>query len=195
MIDAGPRLVLGIAGPSGAGKSHLAARLADAFHSATVLSLDWFFRVPEDGIYANYWDVRCYDAGGFAEALAGLRAGRAIEAPAIDFRDFSRVGSQMVEPSTLIIAEGMALYRVPEIHSLIDVPIFLDPPVAVVRERKYGRDHHERARDPDMIGEQWPWVLSEWQADLALLSPHVHILGDSDPFAAAQALISSRLRW
>jgi uridine kinase len=192
MTSPGLPLTIGIGGPSGAGKSQLAGELARVFSPAAVLSLDWFFRIPDDGIYANYWDIRCYDAEGFAQALVALRAGQVGNAPMIDFRDFTRTGWQAVVPAALIIVEGMALYRVPGVLSQIDLSFFLDPPEAIVRARKQNRDHRQRDRQPESIDQQWRWVVTEWQRDLKQLLPFVHIVREADPLAIVCSLISAR---
>jgi uridine kinase len=185
-----PTLVVGLAGPSGAGKSTLAAILARPPFTATVLPLDAYFTLPKDGLYDNYWDLRCYDVRAFMDALAALKTGRAVQAPVLDYRDFTRIGHQNLEPASIVVAEGMALFRIPSILSLIEIPIFLNPTSATVLARKRLRDQRDRGRPPDEVDAQWAWISSEWANDLQALPPSVHILDDEDPLPSIQNLIS-----
>lgn len=191
MISRRSPFTIGIAGPSGAGKSYLASALARTLAPAAVLSLDWYFCIPKDGIYANYWDIRCYDVRSFILALENLRNGHAINAYSLDYRDFTRTGTKLICPAPTIIAEGMALYRIQKIIEHINLPLFLNPPEAIAYQRKHQRDRLERNRSTEEIDQQWKWIVEEWNIDRKQLPTGVHIVVEADPFDAVCSLLST----
>lgn len=183
--------LVGISGPSGAGKSYLSSLLANDLGSARVISLDWFFEIPEDGVYTNYLDIRCYNVEEFLANLGELLNGKAVRVPKIDFEDFRRVGFQTIEPCDIILAEGMALFRIPEIYAVLDISFFLSPPPEVVHGRKFARDTLERKRPREEIEAQLRWVMSEWQMDLEKLPSQVQVIDSPDPYPFIFASINA----
>lgn len=97
-------LVIGISGPSGAGKTTVANAISRELHDANILSLDWYFRYPESGEYSNYWDVRCYDAEKFLAHVCELKNGRPIQAPQVEFVNFTNISP----PHHIVFARKLA---------------------------------------------------------------------------------------
>jgi len=193
VISAQKPFAVGISGPSGAGKSCLSEQLASELTSASVISLDWFFRLPSDGVYKNYWDIRCYDTNAFIECVANLSKGMTVEVPEIEFETFSAMGLRTIAPREVLLIEGMALFRAAGIFDLLDLAVFLSPPAEIVVQRKMDRDYNERKRPKLEIEEQLVWVMQEWRVDLSFLPPQVKVIQDVDPLQNVFKLIQKQL--
>ncbi|QKK09062.1 MAG: hypothetical protein HND58_13440 [Planctomycetota bacterium] len=113
-------VVVGITGPVGSGKTTLAHRLG-----GTVVSTDHY--LPDyAGLPEHERDEpRHADLATLAEHLAALRAGRGIEMPEWCFQTHSRIGSRRVEPSGLIVCEGIfALHT--KVRAHLDLAVYVD---------------------------------------------------------------------
>ena len=135
ILSASGCLCIGIAGGSGAGKSTftdlLCGQLAD-LHPA-VLHQDRYFRdwaeVPEAEREArrtvNHPDGMAWPA--FLERFEALRRGVAIEEPAPGTRANARSRTQaVVQPSSVLIVEGLFALWHPELRAHLDLRLFLD---------------------------------------------------------------------
>ncbi len=88
------------------------------------------------------------DLARLARDLAELRQGRATRIPEWSFEVHARVGELLVEPSELIVVEGLhALHELPREH--VDIGVFVEAP----REARWAR-----AVARERAGER-PWPI------------------------------------
>ncbi len=153
----------GISGGSGAGKTTLTRRLMQELgpDGASVIAFDSYYRdqghlSPADRSLVNYDHPDSLDHELFARDVDRLRAGSAIEVPIYDFSTHTRTKeSTRVEPSGLVIVEGILLLSFPGIVSLLDLAVFIDVPEDVRLERRIRRDVAERGREPKDVRRQF----------------------------------------
>ena len=127
-------VVVAIAGPSGSGKSHMAGELAAAVGGAAVLCLDQYVdpgKAPgaDRDLSFEHLDIELLLVN-----LSDLSAGKATDAPLTDIERRARIGFVRVEPSNVVIVEG-----VQALHSALRAHVHYS--VALV-----GGAHYELAR-------------------------------------------------
>ncbi len=144
-------MLVGICGGSGSGKTTI-ARLVAAELGASRLTFDTYYRdqshVPlEERALVNYDHPDSLDVELFAQHLDALERGEQIEAPVYDFATHTRTtGSEIIEPTDVVIIEGILLLAFPDIVRRLDLKVFRDCPENVRFARRLGRDIAERGR-------------------------------------------------
>ena len=140
-------IVIGIAGGSGSGKTTLMKNLLARFRdNVTVLSHDNYYR-PYDDLSieerkAINWDhPDAFDTEMMIEHLSELKSGRAIECPNYDYTNYARcTQTTHLEPSKVILVEGILIFENRQLCDLMDIKIFVDTDADVRLIRRIRRD-------------------------------------------------------
>lgn len=156
-------ILIGVAGGSGSGKTTVANNLVKAFKSedAALVEQDAYYReltnlTLEEKAAVNFDHPDSIEFDLLKEHLLKLINGEAIERPIYDFTTHSRKeGTVRIEPSKIIIVEGILLFAVPEIRELFDVKIFVDTDADEMILRRIERDMSERGRSFDSVKNQY----------------------------------------
>ena len=143
MLSENRPLLIGLAGPSGAGKTTLAKHIAQKYPQVTHIRRDGFYKTLEEfplfGKWINREAPENLKWDKFYRALVSLRAGQPTEFPVYEKKLDRCVGSELVAPSPIVIAEGYLLYHDPRIRELFDVKLFLHVSVDAQYQRKKSR--------------------------------------------------------
>jgi uridine kinase len=156
-------LVIGIAGGTGSGKSTVARRVADALRRSSVAFVDM------DAYYRNFahlpladrrrvnWDhPDAFDLDLFADHLARLARGEAVDKPVYDFVEHVRAPHTIrVEPADVIVIDGILLFVDERVREVCDVKVYVDADADVRLVRRLKRDMAHRGRPLDEILEQY----------------------------------------
>jgi len=153
----------GISGGSGAGKTTLTRRILQELGPgrASVIAFDCYYcdqghLSPAERSLVNYDHPDSLDHDLFAADVDRLRAGSAVDLPIYDFATHTRTKeTTRVEPSELVIVEGILLLSFPGIVRLLDLAVFIDVPEDIRLERRIRRDVAERGREPDDVRRQF----------------------------------------
>lgn len=156
-------ILIGVAGGSGSGKTTVANNLVKAFKSedAALVEQDAYYReltnlTLEEKAAVNFDHPDSIEFDLLKEHLLKLINGEAIERPIYDFTTHSRKeGTVRIEPSKIIIVEGILLFAVPEIRELFDVKIFVDTDADEMILRRIERDMSERGRSFESAKNQY----------------------------------------
>ena len=155
-------IVIGIAGGSGSGQTTLMTNLIARFgDDVTVLSHDNYYR-PYDDLNieqrrAINWDhPDAFDTEMMIEHLRELKAGHAIECPNYDYTNYARcTETTHLEPTKVILVEGILIFENKQLCSLMDIKIFVDTDADVRLIRRIRRDVAKRGRSLDSVLTQY----------------------------------------
>ena len=167
-------ILIGIAGCSGSGKTTLARELATQL-DATVFPLDLYYRdlahFPLDGRDKQNFDhPDSLESALFIEHLRELRLGRTIQRPVYNFSTHSRVPNafEPVEPSRVLIVEGILALHYDELLPLYDFSVYVDAPNQICLKRRIYRDMRERGRTEESVRAQFE-ATAKPMADLYVI--------------------------
>lgn len=156
-------LVIGIAGGTGSGKTTVARKIAASMPEGSVSILE------HDAYYRNHpalsFDARCdlnYDHPDSLETellvdhLTTLRSGVAVDIPIYDFSTHSRrTESKKIEPTPVIILEGILVFVEAALREKLDIKIFVDTDADIRILRRMRRDIEQRGRTFESVREQY----------------------------------------
>lgn len=157
-------ILIGIAGGTASGKTSISNILIEDFaetKSVRVVKEDDYYKDQSDLTYeerckTNYDHPLAFDFDLLQFQLNELLQGKTIEKPTYDYTVHNRSNvTEIVEPSDVIILEGLfALYN-PEIRKMEDIKIFVDTDADTRFIRRLRRDIAERQRTMDNVIEQY----------------------------------------
>lgn len=185
-------MIIGISGPSASGKSSIAEVVRSSHGDALIVQQDWYFRSPSEcPPDANFCDSAWLHMDELVRDLTSLARGEVAEVPVIDFATFERAGTARVLPQSLIIVEGMTIFRVPELVELFDWKFYVNVEMAVIARRKRQRDLAERQKTLEIVEGQLQWVAEEYANDSAIRNQADVIVldGSSTPDSLALTIV------
>ncbi|MDN5738603.1 MAG: uridine kinase, partial [Brevibacterium aurantiacum] len=127
----------------------------------SVLFHDNYYRRRDELTYeerekVNYDDLDAFDNDLFVEHLRALRSSQSVESPVYDFSIHNRSDrTTLVEPSPVIIVEGILIFAEPRICELLDIKLFVDTDADVRLLRRIKRDVVERGRTLQSVEDQY----------------------------------------
>ena len=88
--------------------------------------------------------------------LEQLRRGEAIDCPVYDFSQHNRSDEvQRIEPTQVIIVEGILIFENEPLRDLMDIRIFVDTDADIRICRRIKRDVNKRGRSLESVIEQY----------------------------------------
>lgn len=157
--------VIGIGGGSGSGKTTIVRKISELVPQFAFVPQDNYYRsashVSNDNITAFDFDrPDAFDNALLIEHLDALRAGRGVEMPTYDFvRNVRKEETIRVEPSRLVIFEGIMIFADQAVRERLDLKIFVDTPDDIRFIRRLTRDIKERGRTLDSVIEQYLTIV------------------------------------
>jgi uridine kinase len=156
-------IFVGVAGGSGSGKTTVAYNLIKAFKAedAVLVEQDAYYKelkeLPVDErALVNFDHPNSIEFDLIKEHLLSLKNGVAIDRPIYDFKTHSRKEEMIrINPSKIVIIEGILILAMPEIRDLLDVKIFVDTDADEMLLRRIERDINERGRTFDSVKRQY----------------------------------------
>ncbi len=155
-------MIIGIAGGSGSGKTTLADNIAAHFgNKISMLRHDDYYKsqsdIPaSDRAKLNYDHPAAFDTELLIKHLDILKSGEAIECPVYDYSIHDRSRDiKRIEPTEVIIVEGILIFENPELLSRLDMKIYVDTDSDVRILRRIMRDVKKRGRTLDSVVEQY----------------------------------------
>ena len=156
-------VVIGIAGGTCSGKSSIAKILIEGLdtESINIIKEDDYYKdqrdLPmEERVKTNYDHPLAFDFDLMTQHINDLINRKTIEKPTYDYTVHNRSDkTEIVNPSDILIIEGLfALYN-KDIRDLEDIKVFVDTPADERFIRRLKRDVKERARTVDSITTQY----------------------------------------
>jgi uridine kinase len=155
-------IIVGIAGGTGSGKTTLAKKLQEAFpHESILISQDSYYKdlsglTLEERERVNFDHPDSLDFVLLKSQIEQLKNCEGIQKPVYNFKTHTREKfSHTVQPSKLVIVEGILLFAIPEMRHLFNIKVFIDTDDDVRILRRIERDIQERARDFNSVRDQY----------------------------------------
>ncbi len=156
-------MIIGICGGTGSGKTTVANRILESVNAGNVVYLqqDSYYRdlkeMPLDLRRAiNFDHPNAVDNDLLVEHLKALKSGSTVELPVYDFKNNARLPETLrVEPTPIIIIEGILIFADSRLLEEMDVKVFVDTPDDLRFIRRLRRDVAERGRTVDSVIEQY----------------------------------------
>jgi len=157
-----PSFVIGIAGGTGAGKTTVARLITENVG-------DDVTRIPLDNYYedlshldfderedVNYDHPSAFEWELIREQVSTLLEGQPIEMPTYDFEAHNRTDEpEMVEPTDVIIVEGIFALYDEEINEMLDLRLYVETDADVRILRRIQRDVIDRGRGLEGVIDQY----------------------------------------
>lgn len=198
-------LVIGIAGGSGSGKTTVVNKIIRGLpqRSVSIISQDAYYRdngqlSPEEKKMINFdhpdsieWDL-------LTRHLDLLISGHPIEMPHYSYVECARQKETThIEPTRVIIVEGILILTHPELRSRFNVKIFVDAEADDRLMRIIRRDTLERGRDVEMVLRHYETYVKPMH--LQFIEPSKRyadlIIPQGGENEVAIELLSSRINW
>ena len=156
-------ILIGVAGGSGSGKTTIAHNLVKVFsdEEAILVEQDAYYRELEDlsleeRAKVNFDHPSSIEFSLMKKHLENLKNSIAIERPIYNFKTHSRDNKKLkINPSKIIIVEGILIFAIKEIRDLFDIKIFVDTDADEMLLRRIERDISERGRSFQTVKEQY----------------------------------------
>ena len=156
-------LLVGVAGASASGKSLLAQNLKQSLSSdlIQVISEDNYYRDQahlemSDRELTNYDHPNAVEHDLLFRHVTRLKQGEIVDIPCYDFTQHTRSERQQrIEPTPIIVVEGIMLFTHPELREVLDLRFFVDTPLDICLLRRIQRDTVERQRSVDSVVQQY----------------------------------------
>lgn len=154
-----PPLIIGVAGGSGSGKTTVVNLICNHFGNENILRLehDSYYRdlkhlVFEDRLKQNFDHPSSLETDLLIRHLEALVKGYPVQVPQYDFAHHIRKEEHTtVQPTPVILIDGILIFSEPELRALMDVKIFVDTDDDVRLLRRIQRDISERDRSLDSV--------------------------------------------
>ena len=155
-------MIIGIAGGTGSGKTTLTLRLKERFgEDVSILYHDNYYKRHDDMPYEercklNYDHPDAFDTDLMIRDIQALRRGESVQCPVYDYTIHNRSDKTVeVQPTKVIIIEGILIFENPQLRDLMDIKIFVDTDADVRILRRILRDVKERGRSLDSVVDQY----------------------------------------
>lgn len=154
---------IGITGGSASGKTYLLNRIQEAFtdKEISLISQDNYYfeyekQIKEPDGSVNFDHPQSVDLLALAHDIELLKQGKTISRKEYTFNNRDKVPAIItVQPSPIIIVEGLFIYYQPEIARQIDLKIFIESHEYVRLTRRIIRDQRERGRTLEDVLEEY----------------------------------------
>lgn len=156
-------LIVGIAGGTGSGKTTIARKLAAAIPEdrCCLIEHDSYYRdlahlSAGERAQVNFDHPSSLETELLAQHLQQLRGGSAIEVPIYDYALHTRSErTRRIEPTPIVIVEGILVFTEPRLRELFDMKIFVDTDADIRLMRRIRRDIEQRGRSFGSIRDQY----------------------------------------
>lgn len=156
--------IIGIAGGTASGKTTLARKLYESTKKVGSVSIlrfdDYYYKMDhltyEERCKINYDHPDSFDVELLISHLQELKKGNPIDKPTYDYVVHNRAKeTELIEPSNVIIVEGILIFAIPALREMFNVKIFVDTPDDIRLLRRLKRDVEDRGRTIESVSAQY----------------------------------------
>jgi len=156
--------VIGVAGGTASGKTTVCEMIIQQLHDHRVILVyqDSFYRglAPEELEHVqeyNFDHPDAFDTEQLLDCISKLNQGESVHIPIYDFKRHRQCSDafRKVNPSDVIILEGILVFHDPRVREMMNMKIFVDTDADVRLARRIRRDTVERGRDVNSVLDQY----------------------------------------
>ncbi|XP_052207133.1 uridine kinase-like protein 3 isoform X2 [Diospyros lotus] len=156
--------VIGVAGGAASGKTTVCDMIVEQLRDQRVVLVnqDSFYHslTPEELTRVheyNFDHPDAFDTEQLLCAMEKLKHGQAVDIPNYDLKTYKKdvFPARRVNPSDVIILEGILIFHDPHVRDLMNMKIFVDTDADVRLARRIRRDTVEKGRDINMVLDQY----------------------------------------
>jgi uridine kinase len=156
-------IIIGVAGGTGSGKTTVANSILQRVGAEhiTYIPHDAYYKdlrhlTLEERSQTNFDHPDSLETSLMIEHLKLLRDGHPAEIPVYDFTRHARTNETIhLEPSPIILVEGILIFAEPDLRPLFDVKLFIDTDADIRLIRRLQRDMQERGRTFESVISQY----------------------------------------
>ncbi|ESW18661.1 hypothetical protein PHAVU_006G059500 [Phaseolus vulgaris] len=154
--------VIGVAGGAASGKTAVCDMIIQQLHDQRVVL------VNQDSFYNNFSEEEltrvqdynfdhpdAFDTEQLLRVMDKLKHGEAVDIPKYDFKTYKSDVLRRVNPSDVIILEGILVFHDQRVRELMNMKIFVDTDADVRLARRIRRDTNEKGRDIGAVLDQY----------------------------------------
>lgn len=155
--------IIGICGGSGSGKSTIVKEISNLVpkHKLSIIEEDSYYKDQSDMSFSerlktDYDHPSAFDHELMNEHIGDLISGKSINKPIYNFEENNRTKDTiLVEPTEVIIIEGLMILFEEKIRNLLDIKVYIDTDSDMRIIRRVLRDINERGRTVDSVITQY----------------------------------------
>ncbi|XP_039000489.1 uridine kinase-like protein 3 isoform X2 [Hibiscus syriacus] len=156
--------VIGVAGGAASGKTTVCDMIIQQLHDQRVVLVNqdsFYHNLTEEELARvheyNFDHPDAFDTEKLLDSMENLRHDRAVDIPNYDFKSYKSniFASRRVNPSDVIILEGILIFHDPRVRELMNMKIFVDSDADVRLARRIRRDTVEMGRDIGAVLDQY----------------------------------------
>lgn len=157
--------IIGITGGSGSGKSTVVKRIQERYPDTVLIAQDSYYKsakfISNSNITAyNFDHPDAFDMDLMLQNISDLKNGKSCMMPQYDFVHHCRRDEFIeVQPSGIIIIDGLMVFYDERIRNLLDLKLYVDTPADIRFIRRLQRDVAERGRTMESVIEQYVNVV------------------------------------
>ncbi|KAG5090840.1 hypothetical protein JHK82_049618 [Glycine max] len=161
--------VIGVAGGAASGKTTVCDMIIQQLHDQRVVLVNQALNSFFDSFYNNLTEEEltrvqdynfdhpdAFDTEQLLCVMDKLKHGEAVDIPKYDFKSYKSDDMlRRVNPSDVIILEGILVFHDPRVRELMNMKIFVDTDADVRLARRIRRDTTEKGRDIGAVLDQY----------------------------------------
>ncbi|XP_019447037.1 PREDICTED: uridine kinase-like protein 3 isoform X1 [Lupinus angustifolius] len=156
--------VIGVAGGAASGKTTVCDMIIQQLHDQRVVLVNqdsFYHNLTEEELTRvqdyNFDHPDAFDTEQLLRVMDKLKCGEAVDIPKYDFKSYKSDlhPSRRVNPSDVIILEGILVFHDPRVRELMNMKIFVDTDADVRLARRIRRDTAEKGRDIGTVLDQY----------------------------------------
>nr|KJB13977.1 hypothetical protein B456_002G103600 [Gossypium raimondii] len=156
--------IIGVAGGAASGKTTVCDMIIQQLHDQRVVLVNqdsFYHNLTEEELARvheyNFDHPDAFDTEKLLDSIENLRHDRAVDIPNYDFKSYksNAFPARRVNPSDVIILEGILIFHDPRVRELMNMKIFVDTDADVRLARRIRRDTVDKGRDIGAVLDQY----------------------------------------
>ncbi|KAJ3678248.1 hypothetical protein LUZ60_002051 [Juncus effusus] len=155
--------VIGVAGGASSGKTTVCNMIIEQLRDQRVVLVNqesFYYALSDEELTRvqeyNFDHPDAFDTEYLLSCMENLKHGISVDIPNYDFKSYKKVlPARKVNPSDVIILEGILVFHDPRVRDLMSMKIFVDTDADVRLARRIRRDTAEKGRDIKTVLDQY----------------------------------------